>query len=381
MIAEPVVIDDFSCGSGGDSGRSVGGGSGGGGGGVTVALARSGLAGSDNGINSLGACDKNNGTALANETQEKWELKGQNRQEANKRQTKRHEFGCCANDSGYAVEAASRRYHDLASAVERFSSCLEASVCRRGEVAPFSPPSGGGGGEHPRHTTRGPAWGHNSGGKLLPSEVLQAVKNANGTFGSEGFQVAEKANSTIGSKTLQAANKVNSSSGGDGTGSTSTDSFRSGGGGGGGGGWGMGGVGHAVVTMSPGTQSESADDTKKREQGPYTGSRCDRVMGEISRPNGCRRYDHWGWTTINESEAEWRQEANAIPCVGTNDDRNCDGYEQSNCFARDGISRRLWGLDEEGQALKEVVRYGERGEGGSTLHVRRFYHESRFSAM
>lgn len=71
----------------------------------------------------------------------------------------------------------------LASAVETFAGCLEATACRRGEAAAFSPKIEGGGsccGDG--SVGRGDGGGA---GRLLPVEVLQAVRAANNIGGGK----------------------------------------------------------------------------------------------------------------------------------------------------------------------------------------------------
>lgn len=84
----------------------------------------------------------------------------------------------------------------LATAVERFASCLEASVCRRGSMAEFPPAcddfgvsagpayrpvTGGALSAEGSARTPGPrAWVPSNGGRLTASEVLLALREANG---------------------------------------------------------------------------------------------------------------------------------------------------------------------------------------------------------
>lgn len=84
----------------------------------------------------------------------------------------------------------------LATAVEKFASCLEASVCRRGSMAEYPPACndvGVSAGVAYRHVTGGAlsaegsaptpgprAWVPSNGGRLTPSEVVLAIREANG---------------------------------------------------------------------------------------------------------------------------------------------------------------------------------------------------------
>ena len=377
MIAEPLVVADNERGGGGGDGCTVGPAStrsslGG------VSTVRCLVVGSPDGIGiTPGDSDSRggdrgdkksgcNGDTTArmrkwegkNKEHKKREHQAQRVQEADRWKTKPHAFGRRV-DPVYSDEASRRsHYGGLASAVERFSSCLEASVCRRGEVAPFSTPSGGGsggGGVSGEHScpTSGSSWG-NSGGELLPSEVLQALREANSTKGGGGND-------------------------------TSVSGFH------GGGGTGRGGEPQATEATSSDTKrSAYTDDTEKLGQNHFTAS-CAEVAEKALPRHDSRRCKHWRDTRVGASEDEWR-EAWPVPCAGASssgsssssgsgsgsgkDRGNGDGYPHSNCVAREDASRCLWGLDEEGQALRKVVRYGERGAGGGTFQVRLFILEA-----
>lgn len=206
---------------------------------------------------------------------------------------------------------------DLASAVERFASCLEASVCRRGTAAPFSATTIGGG-EYPgRVCASSPKF---NGARLLPAEVLQAIRKANSMKGGGG----ERTSCLIGCS--------------DG---------------------GAGGGRHHRATAADYHCSNVKNTARKREDlCPY-----DPGLGKTAASN-IRRDGNGDSSKSGRKDME-RRHAHTLPYARDG------GF---NCPCGDGrpgdtASRRLWGLHEDGQTVKEVVRYKEGAADGRKSEV------------